>query len=148
MDFHERLVDALLAAGIKPFATLYRWDLPQKLQDIGGWTNRDVTADFEAYVDAVSRRLGDRVCNWITHNEPSVAALVGHLYGDHAPGLRDLKTALQAAHHILLSHGRAVAVLRANGERKTRVGIIHGLEWVNPFTQSDKDLAAARRHGG
>ena len=148
LDFYERLVDALLTAGIEPFATLYHWDLPQKLQDAGGWTNRDVTADFEAYADAVSRRLGDRVRNWITHNEPSVAALVGHLYGDHAPGLEDLKTALQAAHHILLSHGRAVTVLKANGKEKTRVGIIHGLEWVIPFTRGDQDLAAAQRHDG
>jgi beta-glucosidase len=148
LDFYDRLVDALLAAGIEPFVTLYHWDLPQRLQDEGGWTNRDIVADFEEYAAAVSRRLGGRVHNWITHNEPSVAALVGHLYGDHAPGLKDLKTALQAAHHILLSHGRAVPVLRANGDRKTKVGIIHGLEWVNPFTRSEADLAAARRHDG
>jgi beta-glucosidase len=148
LDFYERLVDALLAAGIEPFVTLYHWDLPQKLQDEGGWANRNIVADFEEYADAVSRRLGGRVHNWITHNEPSVAAFVGHLYGDHAPGLKDLKTALQAAHHILLSHGRVVQLLRANGDRKTRVGIIHGLEWVNPFTRSEADLAAARRHDG
>ena len=148
LDFYERLVDALLAAGIEPFATLYHWDLPQKLQDEGGWANREVAADFEAYADAVSRRLGDRVRNWITHNEPSVAALVGHLYGAHAPGLEDLETALQAAHHILLSHGLATGVLKANGGPKTRVGIVHGLEWVIPFTRSESDLAAARRHDG
>jgi beta-glucosidase len=148
LDFYERLVDALLAAGIEPFATLYHWDLPQVLQDEGGWTNRKVTADFEAYAHLVSRRIGDRVHNWITHNEPSVAALVGHLYGDHAPGFKNLKKALQAAHNILLSHGLAATVLKANGGGNTKVGIVHGLEWVNPFTQSDEDLAAAARHDG
>jgi beta-glucosidase len=148
LDFYDRLVDALLAAGIEPFATLYHWDLPQKLQEQGGWANRDTAAHFESYVSAVSRRLGDRVRNWMTHNEPWVAAFVGHLYGEHAPGLKDLKTALQAAHHILLSHGRAVPALRAGGGGRTRVGIVHNLEWVNPFTQSEEDLAAARRHDG
>jgi beta-glucosidase len=148
LDFYDRLVDALLAAGIEPFATLYHWDLPQKLQEQGGWANRETAMQFEAYAAAVSRRLGDRVHSWMTHNEPWVAAFVGHLYGEHAPGLRDLRIALQAAHHILLSHGRAVPVLRAAGDDRTRVGIVHNLEWVNPFTQSDKDLAAARRHDG
>jgi beta-glucosidase len=148
LDFYERLVDALLSAGIEPFVTLYHWDLPQKLQEEGGWTNREVAAHFEAYADAVSRQLGDRVHNWMTHNEPWVMAFVGHLYGDHAPGLKDLKTALQAAHHILLSHGRALPVIKANGDRNTKVGIVHNLEWINPFTQREKDLAAARRHDG
>jgi beta-glucosidase len=148
LDFYDRLVDALLAARIEPFATLYHWDLPQKLQEQGGWANRETVAHFEAYAGAVSRRLGDRVRNWMTHNEPWVAAFVGHLYGEHAPGLEDLKTALQAAHHILLSHGRVVPALRAGGDGRTRVGIVHNLEWVNPFTQSEEDLAAARRHDG
>ena len=148
LDFYERLTDALWAAGIEPFVTLYHWDLPQKLQEEGGWANREIAAHFEAYANAVSCRLGDRVHNWMTHNEPWVAAFVGHLYGEHAPGIKDLKTALQAAHHILLSHGRALPVLRANGDRNTKVGIANNLEWVNPFTQSEKDLAAALRHDG
>ncbi len=148
LDFYERLVDALLAAGVEPYATLYHWDLPQRLQEEGGWADRRIVGYFERYADAASRRLGDRVRHWMTHNEPWVAAFVGHLYGDHAPGLRDLKTALQAAHHILLSHGRAVPVLRANGDSRTRVGIVHNLEWVNPFTRREEDLAAARRHDG
>lgn len=148
LHFYERLVDALLTAGIEPFVTLYHWDLPQKLQEDGGWANREIVAHFEAYAEAVSSRLADRVHYWMTHNEPWVAAFVGHLYGEHAPGIKDLKTALQAAHHILLSHGRAVPVLRASGDRKTKVGIVHNLEWVNPFSQREKDLAAARRHDG
>jgi beta-glucosidase len=148
LDFYDRLVDALLAVGIEPFVTLYHWDLPQKLQEQGGWANRETAEHFEAYAVAVSRRLGDRVRNWMTHNEPWVAAFVGHLYGEHAPGVKDLKTALQAAHHILLSHGRAVPALRAGGGGRTRVGIAHNLEWVNPFTQSEEDLSAARRHDG
>ncbi len=148
LDFYERLVDALLAAGIEPFLTLYHWDLPQKLQEAGGWANRETVGHFEAYAEAVSGRLADRVHNWMTHNEPWVAAFVGHLYGEHAPGIKDLKTALQAAHHILLSHGRAVPLLRAGGDRRTRVGIVHNLEWVNPFSEREEDLAAARRHDG
>jgi beta-glucosidase len=148
LDFYDRLVDALLSAEIEPFATLYHWDLPQRLQEQGGWASREVTDHFEGYADVVSRRLGDRVHHWMTHNEPWVVAFVGHLYGEHAPGSRNLRTALQVAHHLLLSHGRAAPVLRANGDRRTRVGIVHNLEWVNPASGREEDLAAARRHDG
>jgi beta-glucosidase len=147
LDFYERLVDALLARRIRPFATLYHWDLPQKLQEQGGWANRVTVDAYVRYVDAVTRRLGDRVKDWMTHNEPWVAALVGNLFGDHAPGLKDLRTALAVAHGILLSHGRAVPVIRANSPGAS-VGIVQNLEWIEPASPREEDVAAAMRHDG
>jgi beta-glucosidase len=147
LAFYDRLVDALLARGIRPFATLYHWDLPQPLQDRGGWASRATADAFMDYADLVTRRLGDRVKDWMTHNEPWVAAFVGHLFGAHAPGLRDLRTALAAAHCILLSHGRAVPAIRANVPG-ARVGIVHNLEWVEPASPREEDVAAAARHDG
>lgn len=106
LDFYDRLVDGLLEAGIKPFVTLYHWDLPQALQDIGGWANRDVAYYFADYAAAVAHRLGDRVKHWMTHNEPWVVSWVGYGWGHHAPGIKNPKVALQVAHHLLLSHKR------------------------------------------
>lgn len=148
LDFYERLVDAMLARGITPYATLFHWDLPAALQEKGGWTNRQTGDAFARYADIVSKRLGDRVKNWMTHNEPWVVSFVGHLYGDHAPGIKDLPTALQTVHGILLSHGKAVDILRANGNAETRVGIVHNLEWVDPASPAEDDVAAALRHDG
>jgi beta-glucosidase len=102
---------------------------------------------FVRYADITTKKLGDRVKDWMTHNEPWVAAFVGHLFGDHAPGLRDLRTALTAAHLILLSHGRAVPVIRANSPG-SRVGIVHNLEWIEPASRGEDDVAAAMRHDG
>ncbi len=147
LDFYDRLVDGLLAAGIEPFVTLYHWDLPQALQDRGGWPNRDSVAWFADYVAVVSRRLSDRVRYWITHNEPWVVAFVGHLMGVHAPGMRDPKAALQAAHHLLLSHGQAVSILRRNGNG-AQVGITLNLSWVDPASDRPADIEAARRQDG
>src|SRR6267378_1147920 len=113
LDFYDHLVDGLLEAGITPFVTLYHWDLPQALQDQGGWANPACVDAFADYAETVARRLGDRVRHWITHNEPWVVAFVGNYQGRHAPGLRDLATALRVAHNLLLSHGRAVPRLRA-----------------------------------
>ena len=147
LDFYDRLVDAMRERGIRPFATLFHWDLPQALQDRGGWTNRATVDAFVRYTEAVTRRLGDRVKDWMTHNEPWVVAFVGHLFGDHAPGLHDLPTALATAHGILLSHGRAVPVIRANSAGAS-VGIVHNLEWVEPASPREEDVAAAMRHDG
>ena len=147
LAFYDRLVDAMLERGIRPFATLFHWDLPQALQDRGGWTNRATADAFARYADQVTKKLGDRVKDWMTHNEPWVVAFVGHLFGDHAPGLRDLRTALAAAHGILLSHGMAVPVIRANS-RGASVGIVHNLEWVEPASPREEDVAAAMRHDG
>ena len=124
LDFYERLVDKLLTAGIEPYATLYHWDLPQALQDSqGGWASRKTAYQFAEYVDIVSQRLGDRVHNWLTLNEPAVTAFEGHEDGIHAPGLRDSRLAWQTSHHFLLAHGLAVPILRTNGDSRTRVGI-------------------------
>jgi beta-glucosidase len=148
LDFYDRLVDGLLAAGIEPFATLYHWDLPQALQDRGGWPNRDSAAWFADYTAVVSRRLGDRVHNWITLNEPWVSAFVGYMMGVHAPGIRDPKAAMQAAHHLLLAHGQAVSILRRNGNGATRVGITLNRPGVAPASDRPAEVVAARRQDG
>lgn len=148
LDFYDRLVDAMREREIEPYATLFHWDLPQKLQDAGGWTSRETARYFARYAETVVRRLGDRVRFWMTHNEPWVVAFVGHLYGSHAPGLKDLPTALRAAHGILLSHGLAVEAIRAAGGPGARVGIVHNLEWIEPASARPEDVAAAARHDG
>jgi len=148
LDFYSRLVDELLGAGIEPFVTLYHWDLPSALQRLGGWAARDTVSRFVDYATIVAERLGDRVHYWITHNEPWVAAFVGHLEGRHAPGWEDLGLALQVSHHLLLSHGLAVPVLREQGDEATRVGITLNFSPAYPASDSAEDVAAARRHDG
>ncbi len=145
LDFYDRLVDALLAHDIRPFVTLFHWDLPQALQNKGGWTNRETTDHFAAFAAVVAQRLGDRVKDWITHNEPMVAAMSGHFLGEHAPGLQDPIAALQAGHHLLLSHGKAVQALRANLPQEARIGITLNLNPVHPASQADEDRLAAER---
>lgn len=115
LDFYNRLLDELLEAGIEPFATLYHWDLPQALEDEGGWTARSTAEAFVEYADVVTRALGDRIKNWMPHNEISVAAIDGYVVGEHAPGhVNDYIGAVRAAHHLLLSHGWSLPVIRAN----------------------------------
>ena len=109
LDFYDRLVDELLAHGIEPFATLFHWDTPQALEDAGGWPARETAEAFVEYAEAVVERLGDRVRHWMTHNEPWVCAWIGHAWGEHAPGRKSEADAVAAAHHLLLSHGWAVA---------------------------------------
>ncbi|MDQ2807142.1 MAG: GH1 family beta-glucosidase [Chloroflexota bacterium] len=147
LDFYDKLTDGLLAAGIQPWVTLYHWDLPQALQDNGGWANRDTAAAFADYAEIVARRLGDRVSGWITHNEPWVAAFVGNLFGEHAPGLRDLPTALRVTHHLLLGHGLAVPRIRA-AVAGAKVGITLNLNAAYPAGDSPADQAAAVRSEG
>ncbi len=148
LDFYERLVDALLAAGIEPLLTVYHWDLPQALQERGGWTNRDTPSYFTDYAVTLFERLADRVKHWITHNEPWVAAFAGHEQGVHAPGLRDRRAALQAAHHLLLSHALAVRAFRELDSPGGRIGISLNLHPVHPASESAEDLEAARRADG
>jgi beta-glucosidase len=112
LDFYDRLVDELLAAGIRPFATLYHWDLPQALEDAGGWPVRETAEAFVGYVEAVAARLGDRVADWATHNEPYCAAWLGYVVGVHAPGRTEVRDGAAAVHHVLLSHGLAVEAIR------------------------------------
>lgn len=147
LDFYDRLVDGLLDAGITPAVTLYHWDLPQALQDAGGWAHRDTIDAFVDYTDAVVRRLGDRVKYWITHNEPWVVAFVGNYQGRHAPGLQDLRTALQVAHHVLLSHARTVPLLRSQ-QPDEQVGITLDLSPIHPATSTPEDQEAAQRYDG
>ena len=143
IDFYRRLVDRLVSDGIRPAATLYHWDLPQALQDEGaGWQNRDTVEAFAEYAAIVYDALGDGVAWWITHNEPWVVAAVGHRMGRHAPGLRDLEAELRVAHHLLVSHGRAVEAYRASG-LQAPIGITLNLYPAYPERQTDEDRAAA-----
>jgi beta-glucosidase len=148
LDFYDRLVDGLLERGIIPYATLYHWDLPSALAEEGGWINRDCAKAFEEFADKASRRLGDRVHSWATLNEPRCASVVGYVEGRHAPGetgRRDL--ALAAAHGMLLGHGLALTVLKANAPR-AKVGIVLDLKPYYPFDDSQGCEDAAHRADG
>ncbi|WP_310388614.1 GH1 family beta-glucosidase [Roseateles sp.] len=147
LDFYSRLVDGMLERGLQPWATLYHWDLPQVLQEQGGWANRATVDAFLEYTEAVTRRLGDRVKHWITHNEPFCTAFLGNHEGNHAPGLTDHKTALLVCHHLLLSHGRAVPLIRRQ-VADAKVGITLSLHPISPASDSTEDAAAALRHDG
>ena len=147
LDFYDRLVDELLANGIKPVATLFHWDTPQALEDRGGWTSRATAELFVDYVDAVAARLGDRVDTWITHNEPWVVSWIGHGWGIHAPGRTSEADAIAASHHLLLSHGWAVDALR-RAVPDAAVGISLNLVHVDAESDSPEDLAAAREVDG
>jgi len=131
LDFYERLVDGLIANGVAPWLCLYHWDLPQALQENGGWLNRDTSAAFADYARVVAHRLGDRVKHWATFNEPNVHALFGHGLGDHAPGLKGLPNMLAAIHHLNLAHGRAVQALRAE-RADLRLGTVISLQPARP----------------
>ncbi len=144
LDFYDRLVDELLAVNIIPNATLYHWDLPQALQEQGGWPNRDSVDWFADYAQLMFDRLGDRVPMWTTHNEPWVIAFIGYAWGVMAPGIADFSQAFQSAHHLLLSHGKAVELFRAGGYRGD-IGIVLDLSHVIPNSDSAADLAAAQR---
>jgi beta-glucosidase len=143
LDFYRRLTDGLLARGITPVATLYHWDLPQALEDAGGWPARDTALRFADYAQLVYRALGDRVGYWITHNEPWVAAFLGYFEGIHAPGRTDLSAALRAAHHLLLSHGLAVGAYRAEG-LAAPIGISLNEIPALPASDGEDDVEAAR----
>lgn len=145
LDFYRRLVHGLRDRGIRPMATLYHWDLPQALQDRGGWADRDTAQYFADYADVVFRALGDAVPLWVTHNEPWVAAFVGHAFGEHAPGENDWPKALKVSHHLLLSHGLAFQAFRATLGHRAAVGLVLNLAPVYPATDRPEDAAAARR---
>jgi beta-glucosidase len=147
LDFYSRLVDGLLAADIVPFVTLYHWDLPQALQDEGGWPQRSTAEAFVEYADVVTRHLGDRVKHWITHNEPWCIAFLSHQIGEHAPGWQDWQAALRAGHHVLLSHGWAVPVIRQNSPG-SEVGITLNFTVAEPASPDAVDVNATRRFDG
>ena len=148
LDFYQGLVDGLLARRIAPVVTLYHWDLPQALQERGGWADRDTARRFSDYAYALFRKLGDRVKLWITHNEPWVTAFAGHEEGVHAPGIRDRRTAVQVSHHLLLSHAHAVRAFRDAGVEEGRVGISLNLYPVHASSGAAEDEEAARTADG
>lgn len=146
LDFYDRLLDGLLARGIRPNATLYHWDLPQALQDRGGWLNRDTALAYQDYAEAVLKRLGDRVDLWATFNEPQVFIHHGYEHGVHAPGLKlGRREILQAIHHVLLAHGRGMQVIRAHAKAGAQAGIVFAPAPIWPGSAKAADVAAAER---
>jgi beta-glucosidase len=145
--FYDRLVDQLLEHGVQPLVTLYHWDLPQALQERGGWASADSPEWFAEYAAVVAGRLGDRVHEWVTINEPHVVAFAGHGNGVHAPGVRDLPTAVKVAHHLLLAHRAGGDALRKTGGEPS-VGIALNLSPAYPASDGDGDRAAAELYDG
>ncbi|KUN83105.1 beta-glucosidase [Streptomyces bungoensis] len=145
LDFYRRLVDELLAQGIRPALTLYHWDLPQELEDAGGWPERDTAPRFAEYAGIVGEALGDRVENWTTLNEPWCSAFLGYGSGVHAPGRTDPAAALRAAHHLNLAHGLGAAALRSAMPAGNRIAVSLNSSVVRPLTPDPADLAAAGR---
>ncbi len=143
LAFYDRLVDGLLARGLAPHLTLNHWDLPQALQDKGGWASRDTVHRFVDYALGIQRRLGDRLAAITTHNEPWVVAVLGNEEGTFAPGIKSRRTAVQVAHHLLLSHGLALQALRAEGAT-AKLGIVLNMAHQMPLTDSEADRAKAR----
>ncbi|MEP6503257.1 MAG: GH1 family beta-glucosidase [Betaproteobacteria bacterium] len=143
LAFYDRLVDGLLARGLAPHVTLNHWDLPQALQDKGGWENRDTVQRFVEYAQAIHRRIGDRVAAITTHNEPWVVAILGNEQGTFAPGIKSRRIAMQVSHHLLLSHGLAVRALRADS-CKVPLGIVLNMGHSMPATASAADMAKAK----
>ena len=148
LDFYRRLVDELYTAGITPYVTLYHWDLPQALQDAGGWANRDTAHRFGEYAHTVAAALGSGVQHWFTINEPWVAAFLGHWTGDHAPGERNVRLALLAAHNLLLAHGEGMTALRSEMGPGGQAGIVLNLAPCQPAGDTNADLEAAERTDG
>ncbi|ARQ70218.1 GH1 family beta-glucosidase [Streptomyces marincola] len=146
VDFYSRLVDSLLDHGITPWVTLYHWDLPQPLEDAGGWPRRETAEKFAEYAALIHQRLGDRVRDWTTLNEPWCAAFLGYASGHHAPGRTDGAAAMRAAHHLMLGHGLAVEALRDQGA--ANLGLTVNLYPVDAATDRDADRDAARRIDG
>ena len=147
LDFYDSLVDSLLAANITPYVTLYHWDLPQALQDQGGWENPDSVGWFAEYARLMAERLGDRVKHWITHNEPWCAAFLGNLIGIHAPGKQDAPAAYKVAHHLLRSHGIAARAIR-DVRPDAKIGIAINMNGITPASDDPKDVQAARYQDG
>jgi beta-glucosidase len=147
LDFYDRLVDGMLARGIEPWLTLYHWDLPQALEDRGGWTDPGIVGHMAAYAQTVAARLGDRVRHWITLNEPRTHALIGYGSGRHAPGRHGWSTALRVAHHSHLAHAAAVRAIRTEAAM-ARIGICHDVADLVPATDDPADERATVRHDG
>ncbi len=147
IQFYHDVIDELLRQGIEPMITLYMWDLPQKLQDIGGWANREVTDYYERYARLLFREYGNKVKTWVTFDEPFCGAFIGNYLGTYAPGLRDFNTALLVSYHMLLAHGKAV---RACHEMlpDAKIGIALNISDCKPATCKPADAEAAHRADG
>ncbi|KPV44600.1 GH1 family beta-glucosidase [Alicyclobacillus ferrooxydans] len=145
LDFYRRLVDGLLEAGVQPAATLYHWDLPQALMQQGGWTNRETADRFADYAHTVFKSLADLVPMYITLNEPWCSSVLGHLFGEHAPGLKDLGATLAASHNLLRAHGLAVQAFRDEHLKSSKIGLTNILTNIEPASDKPDDLAAAAK---
>ncbi|MCM3786309.1 GH1 family beta-glucosidase [Neobacillus mesonae] len=145
LDFYHRFVDKLLENDIEPFCTLYHWDLPQTLQDVGGWESQRTIEAFVKYSDIMFREFNGKVKSWLTFNEPWCIAFLSNLLGAHAPGNRDLQTALNVGHGLLLAHGKSVKKFRELGV-EGKIGIAPNMEWAVPYSKSEADKAASERH--
>src|SRR5690554_5196138 len=146
LDFYDRLIDGMLERGLKPFGTLYHWDLPSALQDKGGWMNRDIASWFADYAVEVTKSFGDRLASTATINEPWCVAFLSHMLGVHAPGYRDLRAAARASHHVLFAHGTAIDAMRAEGGKN--LGIVLNFEVAQGASGKPEDMAAARLWDG
>jgi len=144
LDYYGRLVDELLAAGVRPFPTLYHWDLPQALEDAGGWPERDTASRFADYAEIVIRSLGDRVKDWLIFNEPAIFTLMGYRFGIHAPGRRDADAFLRATHTVNLAHGDAFRAMKAESPQ-ARIGTAFSMSACEPAGDSEADADAAER---
>jgi beta-glucosidase len=145
LDFYDRLVDELLANEIQPLPTLFHYDLPQSLEDEGGFTARQTAFHFADYARIVASRLGDRISTWLTINEPLVYAINGHLIGEHAPGATDIESAISVVHYQLLAHGLATQAIRSTAQRSATIGIALNLNPAYPASLSEEDQQAAVR---
>ena len=141
LDFYDRLVDGLLERGIKPAATLYHWELPSALADLGGWRNRDIAGWFADFTATIMGRIGDRVWSAAPINEPWCVGWLSHFDGHHAPGLRDIRATARAMHHVLLAHGQAIQVMRDLG--MSNLGAVCNFEWSQPARETPETLRAA-----
>jgi beta-glucosidase len=146
LDFYDRLVDGMLARAIKPALTLYHWELPSPLADLGGWRNGDMPNWFADYAQVLCERIGDRLWSTAPINEPWCVGWLSHFMGLHAPGLRDIRATARAMHHVGLAHGRAIQVMRALGMQN--LGAVCNFEYALPRTDSPADIAAAKRYDG
>lgn len=143
LDFYDRLIDCMLDKGLQPAATLYHWEMPSPLEDIGGWRNRDVTGYFADFAALIADRFGDRLWSVAPINEPWCVAWLSHFEGAHAPGLRDIRATARAMHHVLLGHGRAIEAMRAAG--LSNLGAVCNFEDALPLTDSAADQQATAR---
>lgn len=146
LDFYDRLIDGMLERDIAPIATLYHWDLPAWMAVRGGWQNRDIAAKFGDYTSVIMQKIGDRVAKVAPINEPWCVAWLSHFLGEHAPGLRDIKAAAHALHHVSLAHGTSIQTMRSMGIEN--LGLITNHEYVKPADESEKTRAAAQLYDG